>query len=106
MDLYIRLTCKGESEETTFQLSEGKEDGLYLVPTMEGKPAIRLEQHQGELAISDKSLFEEKEEVINERLQGLAEAYLDAKSQGFEVTSEEQEEEPTYLGQDAAKLTD
>ena len=64
MDLYIRLTCKGESEETTFQLSEGKEDGLYLVPTMEGKPAIRLEQHQGELAISDKSLFEEKEEVI------------------------------------------
>lgn len=98
MDLYIRLTCKGESEETTFQLSEGKEDGLYLVPTMEGKPAIRLEQHQGELAISDKSLFEEKEEVINERLQGLAEAYLDAKSQGFEVTSEEQEEEPTKEG--------
>ena len=89
MDLYIRLTYKGEPEETAFQLSEEKGGGVCLIPVTGGKSSIPLKQDNGELNILDKSLFEEEEEVVNERLQGLAEAYLAAKSQGFEVTSEE-----------------
>ena len=89
MDLYIRLTYKGEPEETAFQLSEEKGGGVCLIPVTGGKSSIPLKQDNGELNILDKSLFEEGEEVVNERLQGLAEAYLAAKSQGFEVTSEE-----------------
>lgn len=86
MDLYIRLTYKGEPEETAFQLSEEKGGGVCLIPVTGGKSSIPLKQDNGELNILDKSLFEEGEEVVNERLQGLAEAYLAAKSQGFEVT--------------------
>lgn len=98
MDLYIRLTYKGEPEETTFQLSEEKGGGVCLIPVTGGKSSILLKQDNGELNILDSSLFEEGEEVVNERLQGLAEAYLAAKSQGFEVTSEEVEMEEPMRG--------
>ena len=93
MGLFIRLTYKGESKETMFQLSEGEAGMLALVPMSGSRPAIELKQDNGELRIEDTSLFEEGEEVVNSRLQGLSEGYLDAKNQGIEVTSEETEEE-------------
>lgn len=100
MDLYIRLTYKGNQEETTFQLSEDqKEHGLYLIPTPVDDSSVQREkitvsQEEGVLHIKDISLFQEDEAVINNRMSGLSEAYFDAKNQGFEVTSEESMEEP------------
>ena len=37
MDLYIRLTYKGEPEETAFQLSEEKEGRGCLIPVTGGE---------------------------------------------------------------------
>ena len=98
MGLFIRLTYKGESKETMFQLSEGEAGTLALVPMSGSRPAIELKQDNGELRIEDTSLFEEGEEVVNSRLQGLSEGYLDAKNQGIEVMSEETEEEEPIKG--------
>lgn len=98
MDLYIRLTYKENQKETTFQLSEGRDGTLYLIPTNSGDNPIQYDKIEvrkgddGVLCIDNIALFEEDESVIKNRMSGLAEAYLDAKNQGFEVTSEELEE--------------
>lgn len=93
MALFIRLTYKGEQEETKFQLSEGKGGTLCLVPMSGEKHAVELKQDNGILTMEDTSLFEEGKDVIDNRLAGLAEVYLDAKNQGVEVTLEDVEEE-------------
>ena len=100
MDLYIRLTYKEHLEETTFQLSEGRDGKLYLIPmSEEGITSLndRIQVRKlsdGGLILDDILRFKEDEQVIRNRMSGLAEAYLDAKSQGFEVTSEETGGEP------------
>lgn len=99
MNLFIRLTYKGNNKETTFQLSEG-EGKLYLIPISEYNNGIvpneRIEINKQDdfLYIKDTSKFEENEDVITNRLLGLTESYLEAKSQGMEITSEETEEDP------------
>ena len=40
MDLYIRLTYKGEPEETAFQLSEEKGGGVCLIPVTGGRKCL------------------------------------------------------------------
>lgn len=103
MDLYIRLTYKGNQKETLFQLSEGEGNVLYLIPTADdetltSQDKIEVCQENGSFSLIDFSRFEEDEAMIKNRLLGLAEAYLDAKSQGFEVTSEgiDEESSPGY----------
>lgn len=93
MDLFIRLTYKGEQEETTLQLSEDTDGKLLLVSATDGKePVCVYKNSNGGLSIKDLARFEEDEEIIADKLLGLSEAYLEAKSQGMELTSDGGEE--------------
>lgn len=91
MNLFIRLTYKGNNKETTFQLSEG-DNKLFLIPISDGTTTndeIEIKKKDDLLYIDDTSKFEEDTDVITSRLLGLTESYLEAKSQGLEITSEE-----------------
>lgn len=95
MDLLIRLTYKGNYEETVFQLLKDGDNELYLIPQLDNNDAsshhrIKLrQQDNGILCIDDIAPFLESADIITERLLGLSEAYLEATSQGFEITTDD-----------------
>ena len=102
MDLFIRLTYKDELEETTLNLSEGTDGELLLTPIgdKEKTPIIVNKNEDGNLSIPDISCFKEDENQISEKLLGLAEDLMEAKAQGMELTSEDEESTKPKPGYD------
>lgn len=110
MDLFIRLTYKSEQTETIFQLLEkidsSNKQSLWLVPqpAQDGRHEIQIELNDDlQFNICNLSDFEEDEEIIFEKLQGLHEQYIEAKNSGLEITSDSDDysnEKPGYSPDD------
>ena len=103
--LEVNFTIKGEKSETTFTLvcREGK---YYLmgVSAISGKKEFELKRDDTtmifHLVIQD--AFEESAEVIESRMIGLAEEWIDVQSQGLETDGEDEpiDKKPGYGPQD------
>ena len=62
MDLFIRLTYKGDIEETTLQLTEDASGKVFLIPAREGKESIPVwKDKNGNLTLQNISIFDEDE---------------------------------------------
>ena len=93
MDLFIRLTYKGDIEETTLQLTEDASGKVFLIPAREGKESIPVwKDKNGNLTLQNISIFDEDEETISDKMLGLSEAYIEAISDGLELTSDGKDE--------------
>lgn len=81
----VRFTFKGESVETTFGLLQ-KDAKFFLVPITDQDQSrtVELRREDGLFTLLDYSFFSEPKEVIDERLVGISELYMDYSSQGVE----------------------
>ena len=107
--LEVRFTLKGEQNEKTFFLrNEG--DKFYLIG--DSADSKRYEVHKDEFTniftLKDKGYFAEPAEVIEERMVGLSENWIEALSQGLEADNEDvpQSRKPGYGPKDIIVNTD
>lgn len=97
--LEVRFTLKGEQNEKTFFL-RNEEDKFYLIG--DSADSKRYEVQKDEFTnifkLKDKGNFAEPEEVIEERMIGLSENWIEAQSQGLEPDNEDvsQSQKPGY----------
>ena len=88
--LEVRFTLKGEQNEKTFFLrNEGNE--FYLAEdSADGKKyKVQKDEFTNIFTLEDKDFFDEPSEVIEERMVGLSENWVEAQSQGLEADSED-----------------
>ncbi len=91
MNIFIRLTDRNSKEEIQFQLAGEDNEHLWLISSSDEKDRLPLKYVNGEMLRIDGDLsrFDEPKEVIDERLSGLTENFVEAQGLGMEVTSEE-----------------
>ena len=99
MSSTARFTIKGQPNETLFSLIE-QENELCLVGgnrKQENKPPSVENYHKFPLTFKDRTLslqggnpFEESDDIVTERLLGLAESLIESNFQGFESVYEEE----------------
>lgn len=107
--LEVRFTLKGEQNEKTFFLrNEGNE--FYLAEdSADGKKyKVQKDEFTNIFTLEDKDFFDEPSEVIEERMVGLSENWVEAQSQGLEADSEDmpQSQKPGYGPKDIIVNTD
>ena len=107
--LEVRFTLKGEQNEKTFFL-RNEEDKFYLIG--DSADSKRYEVQKDEFTnifkLKDKGNFAEPVEVIEERMIGLSENWIEAQSQGLESDNEDvpQSRKPGYGPKDIIVNTD
>ena len=107
--LEVRFTLKGEQNEKTFFL-RNEEDKFYLIG--DSADSKRYEVQKDEFTnifkLKDKGDFAEPVEVIEERMIGLSENWIEAQSQGLEADNEDvsQSRKPGYGPKDIIVNTD
>lgn len=107
--LEVRFTLKGEQNEKTFFL-RNEEDKFYLIG--DSADSKRYEVQKDEFTnifkLKDKGNFAEPVEVIEERMIGLSENWIEAQSQGLESDNEDvpQSRKPGYGPKDILVNTD
>lgn len=96
----VRFKIKGQEQETVFSPIVGEDNKLYLfAKTQEGGRKIELFQDEDTKVfyLKDDSIFEESADVIEERLLGLSEEWMNEQAQGFESeVKEEEKPQPGY----------
>ena len=99
--LEINFTIKGEPSETIFKLIK-KDEGLWLkgisdISDVKEVP-VELDPETNTFILKDNNVFEESDEIKEERLLGLSEEYIAAKNEGFELDDdvEKRSEKPGY----------
>ena len=97
--LEVRFTIKGEQSETAFFLrNEG--DKFYLMSDSADskKYDVQKDEFTNIFTLIDKDIFEESSYVVEERMVGLSENWIEAQSQGLETDNEEspQSRKPGY----------
>ena len=107
--LEVRFTLKGEQNEKTFFLrNEG--DKFYLIGDSADSKRyeVQKEEFTNIFKLKDKSNFAEPVEVIEERMIGLSENWIEAQSQGLEADNEDvpQSRKPGYGPKDIIVNTD
>lgn len=101
----IRLTIKGQTAESVFSPIQ-KSDGFYLycdaLPQDSSCIAIYQDENSKVFHLEDYSWFEETKEIIDERLVGLSEEWMEACANGFESGTTEStiEQKPGYSPDD------
>lgn len=89
--LEVRFTPKGETSEKSFFLRNDGQEFYLTEDSINGK---RLEVKRNEFTNSfmlvDKGIFKEPSDVIDERMIGLSEEWIEVQSQGLETDNEEQ----------------
>lgn len=87
----VRFILKGEKQETTF--TPGRDQGgniLLYANTIEGKVVtIPLNSEEGILKLAGDNPFEEDIKIVNERLLGLSQEWMDKENSGVENDSDE-----------------
>ena len=86
--LEINFTIKGEPSETIFKLIK-KDEWLWLkgisdISDVKEVP-VELDPETNTFILKDNNVFEESDEIKEERLLGLSEEYIAAKNEGFEL---------------------
>ena len=107
--LEVRFTLKGEQNEKTFFLrNEGNE--FYLTgDSADGKKyKVQKDPFTNIFTLVDKDFFDEPTEVIEERMVGLSENWVETQSQGLEADNEDvpQAQKPGYGPKDIIVNTD
>lgn len=97
--LEVRFTLKGEQSEKSFFLrNEGKE--FYLIGDTVGGDRYEVEKDDftNIFTLVKKDCFEESPDIIEERMVGLSENWVETQSQGLEADNEEtmQSRKPGY----------
>ena len=96
----VRFKIKGQEQEIVFSPIVGENDTVYLYAKQsDGEKKIPLTQDSDTkvFKLEDYSVFDEKPEVIEERLLGLSSEWMDEQAQGFEAeTKEENRPQPGY----------
>lgn len=99
--LEVRFTLKGEKNETTFKLIKDDEGyKLKGISDISGVREFSVEQDSDtkKLSLINKTVFEENDSIIYDRLIGLSEELIEAISEGLELDDDvlEYEEKPGY----------
>ena len=90
MNISVRLTFKGEQQDTRLQLYRNSAAELYLRPDNGyGDIRLMLNQDGGTLVSTDFSLFEESKSEVEDILAGMLEKLVEIDSSGLELTLEE-----------------
>ena len=96
----VRFKLKSQEQEIVFSPIVGENGTVYLYAKLsEGEKKIPLTQDPDTkvFKLEDFSVFDEKPEVIEERLLGLSSEWMDEQAQGFEAeTKEENRPQPGY----------
>lgn len=96
----VRFKIKGQEQEIVFSPIVGENGTVYLYAKLsDGDKKIPLTQDPDTkvFKLSDYSVFDEEQEVIEERLLGLSGEWMDEQAQGFESeTNEEDRPQPGY----------
>lgn len=88
--LEVRFTLKGEQSEKAFFLrNEGEK--FYLMGDQAGseKYDVKKDEFTNIFTLVDKNIFEEPADVVEERMVGLSENWIETQSQGLEADNEE-----------------
>ena len=99
--LEVNFTIKGEPSETTFKLVK-KDDGFCLkgFSDLSGvvEYPLKTDSEKKVFTIRNSNVFEEPDEIRDERLLGLSEEYIAALSEGIELDDdvEKRTEKPGY----------
>lgn len=84
----VRFTIKGQQQETTFSPIIGENNKVYLYAKHQDDQELKFELSQDQetkvFYLNDNSIFEESVEVVQERLLGLSEEWMNEQVQGFE----------------------
>jgi len=101
----VRFTIKGQSSETTFTPVQDAAGDMFLYSvnsSEEMKFALKVNNVTKAFYLEDDSIFEEEEAVIDERLLGLSEEWMEASVNGFEpgATETVEEQKPGYSPDD------
>lgn len=97
--LEVRFTLKGEQSEKTFFLrNEGKNFYLMGDSTDSEKYAVKKDEFTNIFTLVNPNIFKEPLDVVEERMVGLSENWIEAQSQGLEVDNDEipQSRKPGY----------
>ena len=97
--LEVRFTIKGEQSETAF-FPRNEGDKFYLMGDSADskKYDVKRDDFTNIFKLVDKSIFEEPSDIVEERMVGLSEDWIETQSQGVEANSEEslQSRKPGY----------
>ncbi len=86
MELKVRFTLKNNDNESTFFLVKIEDD--FSLFSIKHKNFIKLDYKDGLFSLKDESPFDESDDIIEERLLGLSESYLEAVAQGDDYAFE------------------
>ena len=83
----VRFKMKDQEQETSFSLVEGV-DEMFLISTLPNGQELKIpldcSDITGILKLKGASPFEESSDVVDERLLGLSEEWMNERAQGFE----------------------
>ena len=97
----VRFKIKGKDNEVVFTPIKGGDGNVYLYSKLdngeEKKILLKENSESRVFQLAEDSIFDERPEVIEERLLGLSGEWLEEQSQGFEAeTKEENQSQPGY----------
>lgn len=101
----VRFKIKGYDQEILFVPAQESDSLFYLFGKLPDDSKKKIEMHQDPdtkvFKIDDISEIDESQEIIEERLLGLSQEWMDDQAQGFESElNEEQKERPGYTPED------
>lgn len=97
--LEVRFTLKGEQIEKTFFLRNEGENFYLMGDSADSKKyTVKKDEFTNIFTLVNPNIFEEPLDVIEERMVGLSENWIETQSQGLEVDNEEtpQSRKPGY----------
>lgn len=107
--LEVRFTLKGEQNEKTFFLRNEKNEFYLTGDSADSKKyKVLKDEFTNIFTLVDKDIFTEPAEIIEERMVGLSEDWVEAQSQGLEADNEDipQSQKPGYGPKDIIVNTD
>lgn len=107
--LEVRFTLKGEQSEKTFFLrNEGNKFYLIGDSADSEKYDVQKDEFTNIFTLVNKDVFAESADIIEERMVGLSENWVEAQSQGLEADNEDvpQSQKPGYGPKDIIVNTD
>lgn len=88
--LEVRFTLKGEQSEKTFFLRNEGENFYLMGDSADSKKyTVKKDEFTNIFTLVNPNIFEEPLDVIEERMVGLSENWIETQSQGLEVDNEE-----------------
>ena len=107
--LEVRFTLKGEQSEKIFFLRNEGENFYLIGDSADSKKyAVKKDEFTNIFTLVNPNVFEEPLDVVEERMVGLSENWIDVQSQGLELDNEDtpQARKPGYGPKDIIVNTD